>query len=142
MPGMEKEAHFSWEEDRKQLLLPRAQQGSEAVGPSLLSQLPHSGKGGSALWGTGSQAPGRLHKPDRVARIKRENMMPSTRSKKQAQEDRAWGPGPSAAWTNRLRGLVISGFHRSHNKCIVQEANWLTWSYLRCVEGRLGASVC
>jgi len=39
MPGLEQEAHFSWEEERKQLLLHRAPPGPEAVGPSLLLQL-------------------------------------------------------------------------------------------------------
>lgn len=92
VPGREQEGHFSREEERKQLLLCRAQLGSEAVEPSLVSQLPHSGEGGCALWGTRSQAPGRLQKSDLQAIINRDNVRSRTRSKKQGQQSRAQGP--------------------------------------------------
>lgn len=90
---MEQEGHFSQEEERKQLLLCRAQPGSEAMGPSLLSQLPHSGEEGCALWGTRSQAPGRLQKSDLQARINRDNVRSSTRSKKQDNKAEHEDPG-------------------------------------------------
>lgn len=119
MPGLKEEARFRWEEKRGWLLLPMIQQGSEAVGfsssPSCLTV-----EGGSALWAIRSQAPGRLQKQDLGARINRDNTKPSTRSKEQGHQGRAWGPGPSIAWTNRLR-FSCHNLHGSHD-CVIQES--------------------
>lgn len=102
VPGLKKEAHCSREEEGKWLLLPGPNSGI-GCGASLLSQLPHSGKGASALWGMRAQAPDWLQKLDLEARINRDNMRPSTRSKKQGHQGRARGPEPQAASTSRLR---------------------------------------
>lgn len=89
--------------------------GSDAVGPSLLSKLPHRKEGGSALGGMRSLAPDRLQNWlwELESVTVRDNVRPSTGSK--SHQGKAQGPGSSATWTNRLRGLVVRHLHRRHN---------------------------
>lgn len=125
---MKEEAHFSRDEERKKGNGSSwGPAGSEAVGPSLLSELPHREEGGSALWGMRSQAPGSLQSWlwEIESVIIRDSVRPSTSSKKQGQQGKTQGPGPGATWTNRCRGLVVSNLHKSHsNDCIIHESHY------------------
>lgn len=129
---------LGWEEERKWPLLPGpsrvrgcSRTGVECrSGGSLLSTLPHRAEGGSALGHEVTGCRSCLWELELI--IIRDNVRPSTSSKKQRHQGRAQGPGRSATWAIRCGCLSSGAFTEPPAMpALFQKADMPQWTDLR-----------